>query len=144
MGEAQLTVARRESDTNMNDNLSADDRIQMAKQLLQLLDHWGLEARDRIILLGLPENTKPRALIRYRNGQALPDNGELLERAENLLSIQHSLEILFPRSAVMARYWISTENAFFGNRPPLDVMLSGGLAGISGVRQHLEGNSDDY
>jgi len=120
------------------ESLDTDERVQCARAVMTLLDDWGVAPDQRIVLLGLPAATKPRALTRYRQDTPLPDEPDLLHRVERLLAIQHALEFTFPHNPQMASYWITTDNDWFGGRTPIDIMLTGGLAGIEQVARHLE------
>jgi len=121
-----------------SNSLDDADRVQFARAVMTLLDDWGVAPDQRIVLLGLPEATKPRALARYRQDTPLPDDNDLLLRVGRLLAIQHALEFTFPHNPQMASYWITTDNDWFGGRKPLDIMLAEGAAGIERVARHLE------
>ena len=53
--------------------LSEGDRTQLGEVVIAILDSWGIKEELQIVLLGLPDKTKPRHLTRFRRGQqALP------------------------------------------------------------------------
>ena len=77
--------------------LSDNERTQLGQIVTEIFDSWGVKDEMQIILLGLPEDTKPRQLTRFRHGQQpLPQEDELLDRAKHILGIQQSLGIMFP------------------------------------------------
>jgi len=117
----------------MTPDLSSDERSHLARALMHLFDEWDLDLQQRVALLDLPEDTKSRALTRYRNGEPIPEGGDLLLRAKYLLGIQHSLEIALPMNAAIIQAWPTTENSSLQNRRPLDVMLDHGVDGIKQV-----------
>lgn len=102
---------------------------------------WGLDATDQVALLGLPADTKPRALLRYRRGTPLPGNPDLIARAEMLLAIQHALHSAFPHNPALGALWITTRSVVLGDRSPLEVMQAGGLDSIRHMHQRLTGAS---
>ena len=122
--------------------LTPEERSELARLMMDVFDEWGVEPAMCVSLLGLPADTRTRTMLRYRNGQPLPETDELLLRARQLLEIQHSLRNAFPMNAAMAKYWISTENTRFANRTPLAVMLEEGLPGIERIRRHLDASDE--
>lgn len=110
--------------------------------VVAILDEWGLDAAAQIALLGLPARTRPREMIRYRRGTALPGDAEVLERCRQIVCIHHALALLFPHNPYMAAAWVSASgNRYFG-RAPLSVMLEEGLAGMTAVCDLLENRSE--
>ena len=51
-----------------------DNRIELARVVMQILDDWEVTPEDQSRLLALPEKTRPRSLKRYRQGDPLPDD----------------------------------------------------------------------
>jgi hypothetical protein len=125
----------------MFDDLDEARRAELARLVMGVLDAWGLDREQQIRLLGFPEDTKARALNRFRSGTAFPDEAEILERASCLLVIDRAAHSMYPHSPVAANYWVSTANPYFHDQSPLDVMLASGLAGMRWVLEHLEGSS---
>lgn len=115
----------------------SDNGTALARSLLSSLDAWGVTAGEQVVLLGLPEGTKPRELNRFRMGTPLPDDEQTRQRVKLLLSIQNSLDHSFPHSADMANLWVTTENIHLNERTPLQVMLEGGLDGMAMISNHL-------
>src|SRR5688572_17612290 len=111
-------------------------RVELAKMVVALLDHWQLGATDQAQLLGLSAGSRS-TLARYRRGEPLADSADLLARAGHLLGIHKALRILFPHDRDLAYRWISTPNRRFGTSP-LDVMKRHGYEGILAVRRYLD------
>jgi hypothetical protein len=121
----------------MDNILNPEEQEALAITVLKILDNWQVDPQHQVILLGLPEGTRPRALTRHRQGQALPNENEIMQRCQALLSIQSSLDTMFPHNTAMADYWVTTGNSQLGNKSPLQVMLENGLEGMRYVAGHL-------
>ncbi len=119
-------------------NLTEQDRIDLAQSILTLFEFWKIEPDQQVNLLGLPSDTRPRWLKRYREGTPFPDDQELLKRAENFLEIDSALFTTFPHNRSMGKIWLKTPNRRFGNQTPLALMLAEGLLGINQVKCHLD------
>jgi hypothetical protein len=126
----------------MSGQFSEDDLVQIARSVMSLLHDWEIDPRLQAALLGLPPDTKPRVLSRYRSGTPFPHDRDLLLRAKHLLSISNSLDTAFPHNPMLANFWITTENEFFGNRAPLELMLEQGIEGIERVARYLDNSFD--
>ena len=126
----------------MTDILSDEERGQLARALMQLFDRWGLESAERTALLGLPPETKARSLTRLRQGEPLPADEEVMDRARYLLEIEHALDTALPMNVAITEAWILTENMLLGNRRPLDVMIEDGIEGLERVCNSLTTGGD--
>ena len=112
------------------------NRERLARMVVSLFDHWQLSASDQASLLGL--STDSRATVaRYRKGEPLADNTDLLARAGHLLGIHKALRIMFPHDRDLAYRWVTTPNRRFGGRMPLAIMKQA-YEGILAVRRFLE------
>ena len=112
------------------------NRERLARMVVKLFDHWQLSAPDQASLLGLSPASRA-TVARYRNGEPLADNTDLLARAGHLLGIHKALRILFPHDRDLAYRWVSTPNHRFGDRKPLET-LKQGYEGILAVRRYLD------
>lgn len=112
-------------------------RERLARLVVALLDHWGLPPADEATLLGLSPQSRS-TVARYRRGEPLADNADLLSRAGHLLGIHKALRILFPHDLDLAYRWVSTPNRRFGDRTPLEIMKRHGYEGILAVRRYLD------
>jgi hypothetical protein len=115
---------------------SRDSRVRLAKMVMRLFDHWKLATADQCALLGLSENAR-MTLSRYRKGNALADNVDILGRAGHLLAIHKALRIIFPHDRDLAYRWVSQPNRRFGGQAPLEVMKEG-YEGLLAVRRYLD------
>jgi hypothetical protein len=121
--------------------MSEVERGKMARSIMLALDAWHIGTADQLHLLGLTASSDPRTLMHWRSGVALPEEGDVLQRAQGLLAIQHALETTFPHNTAVVAYWMTTENPHFGRQTPLAALLAGGLPVIEAMRDHLDGVS---
>jgi uncharacterized protein (DUF2384 family) len=110
---------------------SEEARTALAEALLELFEQWGIHEINQSALLGM------RDMARLKQGQPLPANENVLERAGQLLAIERKLARLYPNQARRQTDWIFTANPRLGGVPPINLMLEG-LEGINRVRDHLE------
>jgi hypothetical protein len=116
---------------------SRDSRERLARMLMELFDHWAIPATDQAVLLGLSTQSRS-TLARYRRGEPLADNADLLARAGHLLGIHKALRIVFPHDRELAYRWVSAPNRRFDGAAPLQVMKRHGYEGILAVRRYLD------
>lgn len=125
---------------NNLENLDQQQRSELARTIVQILSGWGVAPEHQIILMGLPADTRPRAMSRYRMGGApLPEDPDCLLRAHYILRIQNAVESIYPHNTQVGNFWLTTPNPFFGNRTPLEVMLTGGIGSMENIVHHLNG-----
>lgn len=115
-----------------------DRRVVLTNQIMELLDSWGTNGEQKIILLGLPEDIRTRKLERYRHNEAFPDTDIVNEHLEHLVGIADALRTSFPRNVEMCSLWLKKPHKRFDNAPPISVMTEKGLAGLIQVRSHLD------
>jgi hypothetical protein len=118
--------------------LAYDERVEITRAIVTLLDEWGVEARDQVRLLALPLDTKPRQMRRYRENTPLPDEPAIWERVEHLTGIAEALRTSYPHSRHAGAIWLKRANYRFDDRTPLAAMVEDGVAGILAVRRHLD------
>jgi len=102
----------------------------------QLLDHWHLSVAEQASVLGLSAASRS-TLARYRNGEPLADNRDLLERASHLLGIHKSLRMLFPHDRDLVYRWMTQVNRRIGARP-VDLVIERGFEGLLVLRRYLD------
>lgn len=113
-----------------------DNRKRLARMVVRLFEHWQMSAPDQASLLGLSPDSRA-TVARYRRGDPLADNSDLLARAGHLLGIHKTLRIMFPHDRDLAYRWVSTPNRRFSDRKPLETMKQG-YEGILAVRRFLD------
>jgi hypothetical protein len=106
----------------------------MLRAVLGLLDKWGLETDEKLVLLGGPSE---RTFQRWRAGQIGPLPNDTIFRLGDLLGIHKALRYMF--TDVKRVYaWIKRANDAFGGKSALDVMLQGAPTDIARVRAYLD------
>jgi hypothetical protein len=113
------------------------DRSELAKMVTTLFAHWQLSTEDQLSLLGL-STTNRGALTRYRKGEPLAPNRDLLERVGILLGIHKSLRLLFPHNRELAYAWMTQRNRAFEGMTPVEAIKQWGFPGLLMVRAYLD------
>lgn len=113
------------------------DRIVLAKMLMKAFELWMVDNEGQLALLGLAAENRA-ALSRYRKGEPLGANRDLLERAGHLLAIHKNLRLLFPHDRDLAYQWMTTRNRAFDHRTPVEVVREWGFTGLLMVRAYLD------
>lgn len=109
----------------------------MARMVTNAFDHWGLPPKESLAMLGLSENSST-SLQRYREGNPLRTNRDLMDRAGHILAIHKNLRLLFPHDRERAYRWMRTRNRAFGHQTPAEVIEDRGFQGLLMVRTHLD------
>lgn len=113
------------------------DRGAIAKMLMQLFEHWQLSTEEQLDALGLSTGNRS-ALGRYRKGEPISQNRDMLERAGHLLAIHKNLRLLFPHNRDLAYAWMRTRNKAFEGRTPIETIREWGFPGLLMVRAYLD------
>ena len=116
---------------------SKESRQGLARMVMQLFQHWQLSNEEQLDLLGLDAGSRT-TLARYRKGQPLGSNRDLLDRVGHLLSIHKSLRLLFPHNRELAYAWMRAPNRAFDNLAPVQVVRQHGFAGLLMLRSYLD------
>ena len=118
--------------------LSNEDRNNLGRMVVNLLDDWGIKASDQVAILALPDGTPTRMLRRYHEDTPLPDNPDVMKRVEHLMGIAEALRTTFPRNAQIGLLWLKQPCRRLRRRRPMDIILEDGLSGLISVRSHLD------
>ena len=116
---------------------SDKDNAIITQMTMQLMDDWGIEGKQIIQLLALPENIRTRHLDKFRNGDTFPLNKETITRIEHIAGIADALRTTYPRNIQMATRWLNTPHRRFKNNTPIDTMLNNDQ-GLLEVRSELD------
>ena len=119
-------------------HLTLEDRLLLTRRTMDLLEGWGLGARDIGTILQLPDSIKTRAIARFREDAPFPDDPEVNRRVAYLMRIHDALHTYFPRNPEMRNLWVRRGNRQFGRRAPLAVMVEDGESGLIAVLSHLD------
>ena len=118
--------------------LTQEDRTQLGRMVVNLMDDWGIGAADQISILGLPEGTRTRMLRHFQNDTPLPDDPVVMKHVEHLLGIADALRTTFPRNASIGLIWLQQPCKRLRRRRPMDILVEDGLSGLITVRTHLD------
>ncbi len=130
-------VLKNDEVTAKVDPKTREGRAALAKMVTKLFDLWKLNTQEQMIFLALTEGSR-MSLTRYRKGDPLADNRDLLDRVANLLSIHRSLRILFPQNRELAYKWMTTPNLAFDSRSPVELIRKEGFLGLLIVKRYLD------
>ena len=119
-------------------SLTPEEKEQITRSVMNLLTTWKIELTDQVKLLGFPEDTKPRSLKQYTQGECFPDDKKILEHVKIIIAIDEALHIQFPHHNGMVDMWMKTKCAYFKRRRPLDIILEKGTPGLYEVHRHLD------
>jgi uncharacterized protein (DUF2384 family) len=121
------------------DNVKQETLVQLTRAVMQVLESWGLSSIQMRAALTLPESVGAATFHRYREGQeALPEDGDVLRRAQYMLRIADALRTTYPRNPEMAAHWIRRGHRRMGRKTPLQVITAGDEAGIIAVLSELD------
>jgi hypothetical protein len=117
---------------------SQEDRVNLTRTIISLLESWGIGASEQIAILALPAEVSPRNMRRFQVDTPFPDDPDVLERVEHLIGIADALRTTFPRNPQMGPLWMHRRNKHFRRRTPVALMIEDGLDGVIAVRTHLD------
>lgn len=118
--------------------LTLQDHLTLTRRIMNLLEGWGLGAREIISVLQLPSTVKARNIARFREQEAFPDDPQVNRRLAYLVRIEDALHTYFPRNPEMRHLWVKRANKHFNRRAPVAVMVEDGESGMISVLSHLD------
>ncbi|MEA3278487.1 MAG: DUF2384 domain-containing protein [Pseudomonadota bacterium] len=118
--------------------LTLDERLALTRRTMNLLENWGLGARDIVTILSLPATVKIRSVARFREDEPFPDEPEVNRRVSYLMRIEEALHTYFPRNPEMRNLWVKRGNKRFGKQAPVALMVASGERGMVSVLSHLD------
>lgn len=118
--------------------MTAEQRIELSKHIIGLLDSWNVIAEDQLKILALPDGTRTRMLRSYRDNTPLPDIEEVNKRIEHILGITEALRTTYPHNPKMSNIWMRKPHRRFMKRTPIATIIEDGLQGLISVRMHLD------
>lgn len=118
--------------------MTLQERLSLTRRTMDLLEGWGVGARDIMALLQLPDSVKSRNIARFREETPFPDDPGVDRRVAYLMRIEEALHTYFPRNPEMRNLWVKRGNRQFGRRAPIAVMVEDGESGMISVLSHLD------
>lgn len=119
-------------------NLDEQDRLELGRMVINVMDDWGISPSDQVSMLALPGKVSGRHLRRYVDDTPLPDDPDVMKRVEHLLGIADALRTTFPRNNQIGLIWLKQPCKRLRKRRPVDIMLEDGISGLITVRTHLD------
>jgi uncharacterized protein (DUF2384 family) len=119
-------------------NLTEQDRLDLGRMVIDILEEWGISTTDQVLMLALPEEESGQSLRRFQDDTPLPDDPDVMKRVEHLLGIADALRTTFPRNQQIGLLWLQQPCKRLRRRRPVDIMLEDGLSGLITVRTHLD------
>ncbi len=119
-------------------NMNHEQRMEVTRGVMNMLDAWKLSSRDIITLLDLPDSVRSRNVGRFRKDLPFPDEPQVMKRIDYLLRISDALRTYFPRNSQMRSLWMRKANRHFHRQAPLARMVEGGENGLVSVLTHLD------
>jgi hypothetical protein len=105
------------------------------RAFFRIAEAWKLTNGEARVLLGSPPES---TFYKWKSGDVGAVSRDVLERLSYVLGIYKDLEILLPDPEA-ADSWVRRQNLApaFGGKAALDRMLSGNVADLYVVREHL-------
>jgi hypothetical protein len=130
--ESPATSAAERRDPEVRRRLSGP----AMRAFLNICNAWRLSVNQQRGLLGWPAAS---TYHKYKAGQVGTLSFDMLSRISLVLGIYKALHILYPQ-AELADKWITLRNSneMLGGKPPLDLMIDGGMDGLYRVRRLLD------
>jgi len=124
--------AREHHDPEVRRRLSAP----AMRTFLNVCAAWNLSVNQQRGLLGWPA---PSTYHKYKAGQTGTLSFDMLSRISLVLGIYKALHVLYPQPE-LADQWVKLRNAnpLLGGKPPLELMIDGGIDGLHQVRRLLD------
>lgn len=116
---------------------SRDERASLSKLVTRLFEKWELPTDQQLALLGISIDSRS-TLTRYRRGEPVGPNRDLLDRIGHLLAIHKNLRLLFPRQPERIYGWMRQRNRAFEGRTPAEAVAEFGFPGLLMVRAYLD------
>lgn len=113
--------------------ISDAEAAAMFRAVVRLFRHWDITDDQAAVLLDLPVRTYRR----WKAGEPGRIDRDGKARLSNLMGIHKALRVIFADAARGYR-WIKADNAAFGGRSALAVMLDGDLTDLMRVRRFLD------
>jgi len=131
-GVAQPIPSDRRSDPEVRTRLSGP----AIRSFLNAAERWKLSVDEQRGLIGWPA---PSTYYKYKSGRVGTLSYDALTRVSLVLGIYKALHILYP-DAALADAWVKLPNAnpLFAGKPPLALMVDGGIDGLYRVRRLLD------
>jgi hypothetical protein len=110
-----------------------EEAAAMFRATVRLFDKWKVTDEQASVLLDMPVRTYRR----WKAGEQGRIDRDGKARLSNLMGIHKALRYMFSEPERTYR-WVGAENAAFGGRSALEIMLGGELTDLMRVRRYLD------
>ena len=100
-------------------------KVEMTRDIIRMLDQFGLDAEQQIRVLGFPDGTRTRTLRQHRENKPFPDDDEIQQRVSLLAHNSDALRTTYPTNPQMSLIWIRKKNRHQDNDRPVEVLVRG-------------------
>jgi len=112
------------SENTTNADETADFAEGLTIKLMLVMENWGLADAEKLALLRLEEQIKPRHLYMYQRGsKSFELNNQFIEISKMLLGIDDALKTSYPANQNYGQIWLKRAQRKFKGRTPLELML---------------------
>ena len=113
-------------------------RILQTIKIMTAVDEWGLNGKQILHVLDMPDGHNTRQLQRYHKDTPLPDIDQVNARIIKLIGIIDALRTAYPRNLNMGARWMNMPHRRFNKRTPVNTMLEDGESGVLAVLAELD------
>jgi hypothetical protein len=93
-------------------------------KIMLIMENWGLADIEKIAVLRLEGQVKPRHLYQYQRGSKTFElTDEFIEISKMILGIDDSLKTSYPANQNYGKIWIKRTQKKFKGKTPLDLIL---------------------
>ena len=100
--------------------------------LARIAERWQLKQQDLPALLG----TSPRTVRAWYKTPPARLDRHVLERISHVLAIYNALQAIF--GSPFADEWVHQPNRAFADRPPIELLRTGGFTELVDIRRYLD------
>lgn len=113
-------------------------RMSQTIKVMAAVDEWGLDGKQILVMLDMPDDQSTRHLQRFRKDTPLPDTEQVNTRIIRLIGIIDALRTAYPRNLNMGARWMNMPHRRFNKRTPVNTMLEDGETGVLAVLAELD------
>jgi uncharacterized protein (DUF2384 family) len=113
-------------------------RMSQTIKVMAAVDDWGLNGKQILAMLDMPDGHHTRHLQRFRKDTPFPDIEQVNTRVIRLLGIIDALRTSYPRNLNMGARWMNMPHRRFSKRTPINTMLEDGEKGVLAVLAELD------
>ena len=122
-------------DAGIQPIVGRDEVAAIVKAVVRVASSWGLSDEEAAALFDVPPATWSRMKASTFKGSL---NRDKVTRASLIIGLYKGLRLLFNGPLTSGWVKLPNEGEPYAGRRPIDVMISGGILAMGGVRQHID------